>query len=170
MHSAELDLSYCEVRAPFTGRLGVRAVDIGQFVSAGTTIVTLQALDPIYVDFFLPQQKLKQISLEQEVALKIDTYPDRTFRGTISAINPKVDVSTRNIQVRATFQNPDHLLMPGQFIQVRLLGWLPGQAGLDLVDLFDLGPELPQFAVVPRPEHFFDDGTNHFCFLNGWRT
>jgi membrane fusion protein (multidrug efflux system) len=106
------------LRAPFAGRLGVRAVDIGQFVSAGTAIVTLQALDPIYADFFLPQQKLNQISLGQELIAKVDTYPDRTFPGVISAINPKVDSSTRNIQVRATLKNTDRALLPGMYATV----------------------------------------------------
>src|SRR5262249_22520852 len=63
------------LRAPFAGHLGVRAVDIGQYISAGTTVVTLQALDPIYADFFLPQQALNQIRLEQVVTIKVDTYP-----------------------------------------------------------------------------------------------
>jgi membrane fusion protein, multidrug efflux system len=106
------------LRAPFAGRLGVRAVDIGQFVGAGTTIVTLQALDPIYVDFFLPQQKLNQIKLDQEITAKVDTYPNRTFSGKISAINPKVDASTRNVQVRATLDNADRALLPGMYATV----------------------------------------------------
>jgi membrane fusion protein, multidrug efflux system len=106
------------LRAPFAGRLGVRAVDIGQFVSAGTTIVTLQSLDPIYVDFFLPQQKLSQINIGQEVTAKIDTFPDRVFTGKISAINPKVDTSTRNVQVRATLTNHDRALLPGMYATV----------------------------------------------------
>jgi len=106
------------LRAPFAGHLGVRAVDIGQFVSAGTTIVTLQALDPIYVDFYLPQQKLNQIKLGLEVSAKIDTYPDRTFVGTISAINPKIDAATRNVQVRATLKNADRALLPGMYATV----------------------------------------------------
>jgi membrane fusion protein, multidrug efflux system len=106
------------LRAPFAGRLGVRAVDIGQFVNAGTTIVTLQALDPIYVDFFLPQQKLNQIKLGQELVARVDTYLDRTFPGVISAINPKVDSSTRNVQVRATLKNSDRALLPGMYATV----------------------------------------------------
>jgi membrane fusion protein, multidrug efflux system len=106
------------LRAPFAGRLGVRAVDIGQFVNAGTTIVTLQALDPIYVDFFLPQQKLNQIKLGQDLVARVDTYLDRTFPGVISAINPKVDSSTRNVQVRATLKNSDRALLPGMYATV----------------------------------------------------
>jgi membrane fusion protein (multidrug efflux system) len=106
------------VRAPFAGHLGIRAVDVGQYVSAGTTIVTLQALDPIFVDFFLPQQALEQIKVGQPVTVKVDTYAGETFNGEISAINPKVDVSTRNLQVRATLKNADHRLLPGMYATV----------------------------------------------------
>jgi len=106
------------VRAPFAGHLGIRMVDVGQYLSAGTTIVTLQALDPIYVDFFLPQQALDQVKVGQSIAMQVDTYAGETFRGEVSAINPKVDVSTRNVQVRATLKNPDHKLMPGMYATV----------------------------------------------------
>jgi membrane fusion protein (multidrug efflux system) len=106
------------VRAPFAGHLGIRLVDVGQYVSPGTAIVTLQALDPIFVDFFLPQQALEQIKVGQAVAVKVDTYAGETFNGEISAINPKVDVNTRNLQVRATLKNPDHRLMPGMYATV----------------------------------------------------
>jgi membrane fusion protein, multidrug efflux system len=108
------------LRAPFAGHLGVRVVDIGQYISAGTTVVTLQALDPIYADFFLPQQALNQIRLEQVVTIKIDTYPNGDFAGTITAINPKVDPATRNVQVRATLKNPDRLLLPGMYASVNV--------------------------------------------------
>jgi membrane fusion protein (multidrug efflux system) len=108
------------LRAPFAGHLGVRVVDIGQYISAGTTVVTLQALDPIYADFFLPQQALNQIRLEQAVTIKIDTYPNQDFAGTITAINPKVDQATRNVQVRATLNNPDRRLLPGMYAGVSI--------------------------------------------------
>jgi len=108
------------LRAPFAGHLGVRAVDIGQYISAGTAVVTLQALDPIYADFFLPQQALNRVRLEQAVTIKIDTYPDQDFAGTITAINPKVDQATRNVQVRATLNNPDRRLLPGMYASVSI--------------------------------------------------
>jgi membrane fusion protein (multidrug efflux system) len=108
------------LRAPFAGHLGVRVVDIGQYISAGTAVVTLQALDPIYADFFLPQQALNQIRLEQAVTIKIDTYPNGDFTGTITAINPKVDPATRNVQVRATLKNPDRQLLPGMYASVNV--------------------------------------------------
>jgi membrane fusion protein (multidrug efflux system) len=106
------------LRAPFAGHIGVRAVDIGQYTSAGTTIVTLQQLDPIYVDFFLPQQTLQRIRIEQELDVKIDAYPERRFTGTITAINSKVDSATRNVQVRATLKNQDRVLLPGMYATV----------------------------------------------------
>jgi membrane fusion protein, multidrug efflux system len=106
------------LRAPFAGHLGVRAVDIGQYIGAGTAVVTLQALDPIYVDFFLPQQALNQVRLEQALTIKVDTYPNQDFTGTITAINPKVDSATRNVQVRATLKNPDRKLLPGMYATV----------------------------------------------------
>src|SRR5215468_742489 len=106
------------VHAPFAGHLGIRAVDVGQYVNPGLAIVTLQALDPIYVDFFLPQPAFDEIRTGQPVAIKVDTYPNETFHGEVSAINPKVEVNTRNLQVRATLKNPDHRLLPGMYATV----------------------------------------------------
>jgi membrane fusion protein, multidrug efflux system len=106
------------LRAPFAGHIGVRLIDIGQYINAGTTVVTLQALDPIYADFFLPQQALTQLRIEQTVTVKVDTYPDQDFTGTVTAINPKVDSATRNVQVRATLKNPDRRLLPGMYATV----------------------------------------------------
>jgi membrane fusion protein (multidrug efflux system) len=106
------------LRAPFTGHLGIRAVDLGQFLGAGTAIVTLQALDPIYVDFFVPQQAVAQMHLGQSVAVKIDAYPDQEFAGEVSAVNPRVDPSSRNVQIRATLKNADRRLLPGMYATV----------------------------------------------------
>jgi membrane fusion protein, multidrug efflux system len=108
------------LRAPFAGHLGIRAVDVGQFLAAGTTIVTLQALDPIYLDFFVPQQAVDRVRLDQQVAVTVDAFPKQTFAGKISAINPKVDAATRNVQVRATLQNADRRLLPGMYATVAI--------------------------------------------------
>ncbi len=108
------------IRAPFAGRLGLREVDPGQYLNAGTTVVTLQALDPIYADFFLPQESLSSIQAGQALAVKTDAYPDQVFRGEISAINPKVDAGTRNVQIRATLKNPEHRLLPGMYVTVEI--------------------------------------------------
>jgi membrane fusion protein, multidrug efflux system len=106
------------LRAPFAGHLGIRAVDLGQYLGAGTVIVTLQALDPIFLDFFVPQQSVDQVRLGQTVSVRIDAFKDLTFAGEISAINPKVDSSSRNVQIRATLKNPDHKLLPGMYATV----------------------------------------------------
>jgi membrane fusion protein (multidrug efflux system) len=108
------------LRAPFAGHLGIRAVDLGQYLGAGTTIVTLQALDPIYLDFFVPQQAIDRVRLGQSVAVRVDAFKDQTFAGEISAINPKIDTNTRNVQVRATLKNPDHKLLPGMYATVAI--------------------------------------------------
>jgi membrane fusion protein (multidrug efflux system) len=108
------------LRAPFAGHLGIRAVDLGQYLGPGTVIVTLQALDPIYVDFFVPQQAVAQVRLEQIVTVHVDTFKGETFEGKISAINPKVDTGSRNVQVRATLKNADHRLLPGMYATVEI--------------------------------------------------
>jgi membrane fusion protein (multidrug efflux system) len=111
-------VDYKSIKAPFSGRLGIRQVDLGQYLAAGTTIVTLQQIDPIYIDFFVPQQALAQIKVGQVVSGKVDTYPDQTFVGQISAINSLVDTATRNVQIRATMQNKDSLMLPGMFATI----------------------------------------------------
>jgi membrane fusion protein (multidrug efflux system) len=113
------------LRAPFAGHLGIRAVDLGQYLGAGTVIVTLQALDPIFVDFFVPQQSVDQVKLGQSVAVKIDAFLGQTFAGEISAINPKVDASSRNVQVRATLKNADHKLIPGMYATIGIATGAP---------------------------------------------
>jgi membrane fusion protein, multidrug efflux system len=113
------------LRAPFAGHLGIRAVDLGQYLGAGTTIVTLQALDPIYLDFFVPQQAIDQVRLGQDVTIRVDAFKDQTFDGKISAINPKIDTNTRNVQIRATLQNPDHKLLPGMYATVAIATGAP---------------------------------------------
>ncbi|MDB5395169.1 MAG: efflux transporter periplasmic adaptor subunit [Rhodospirillales bacterium] len=113
-------VDYKNIKAPFDGRLGIRQVDVGQYVAAGTPMVTLQALDPIYVDFYLPQQSIAQIKVGQKVNAKIDAYPGRAFPGEISAINPKIDNATRNVQIRATLKNADHALVPGMYATVEI--------------------------------------------------
>lgn len=108
------------VKAPFAGRLGIRQVDIGQYLTAGTPVVTLQALDPILIDFYVPQQALAQLKIGQPVAATVDTYAQQTFSGSIEAVNSKVDASSRNVQVRASLRNPDRRLVPGMFANVRI--------------------------------------------------
>ena len=108
------------VRAPFAGRLGLRMVDQGQYLPAGTTVVTLQALDPLYVDFYVPQQSLAEVHIGETAVLHVDAYPSREFAGRITAISPKLDANSRMAQVRATLANADHALVPGMFASVEL--------------------------------------------------
>ncbi|HEX3913498.1 MAG TPA: efflux RND transporter periplasmic adaptor subunit [Steroidobacteraceae bacterium] len=108
------------VKAPFAGRLGIRQVDIGQYLTAGTAVVTLQALDPILVDFYVPQQALAQLKIGQPISATVDTYPNQAFSGSLEAINSKVDPSSRNVQVRAALHNADRRLIPGMFANVRV--------------------------------------------------
>jgi membrane fusion protein, multidrug efflux system len=113
------------VRAPFSGRLGVRQVDLGQFIAAGTAIVTLQQLDPLYVDFYLPQQALSQIAVDQPVEVTADAWPGKTFTGKITSLNAKVDASSRMLQVRASVPNADGALLPGMFVGVSIVTGQP---------------------------------------------
>src|SRR5262245_351256 len=108
------------VRAPFAGNLGIRAVDLGQYVNAGTKLVTLQTLDPIYVDFFAPQKSLDKVALKQKIALSTDAFPGQQFAGEVTSIDPKVDPATRNVQIRATVRNPKRNLLPGMFATVSI--------------------------------------------------
>jgi membrane fusion protein (multidrug efflux system) len=108
------------IYAPFAGRLGIRQVDVGQYLNAGTTIVTLQALDPILIDFYVPQQALGTLKIGDRVMANVDTYPGVSFSGTLEAINSKVDAASRNVQVRASFHNADKRLVPGMFATVSI--------------------------------------------------
>lgn len=108
------------VRAPFAGRLGIRAVDLGQYVNAGTKLVSLQSLDPVYADFYAPQKSLGRIAVKQKVALTSDAFPGQKFSGEVSSIDSKVDPATRNVQVRATIRNSKQSLLPGMFGSVSI--------------------------------------------------
>lgn len=105
------------IRAPFAGRVGIRAVDPGQYVAPGTKLVTLQSLDPIFADFYLPQQDMARIAVGQAVTVSASTLPDPII-GKIDAVNPQVDISTRNVQVRASLSNAGRKLLPGMFVSV----------------------------------------------------
>lgn len=113
------------IKAPFDGQLGIREVDIGQYVSPGTPIVTLQALDHLYLNFSLPEQSLSRVARGQDVDIHVDTWPDSVFRGTIVAVSPKVDASTHNVAVQAEIDNPDHKLKPGMFADVSVYAGEP---------------------------------------------
>lgn len=108
------------IRAPFSGRVGIRQVELGQVLNVGTPIVSLQTVTPIYAEFQLPQQALADVKLGQRATLKVDVFPDSTWEGTITTINPEVDPSTRNVRMRATVENKDGRLTPGMFANVEV--------------------------------------------------
>lgn len=106
------------IRAAFSGRLGIRQVNLGQYLAPGTEIVSLQALEPIFVDYNLPERYLQQLHLGQTVNVNVLAYPERRFQGEISAISPRIVTGSRSVQIRATLENSDHLLRPGMFAEV----------------------------------------------------
>lgn len=109
------------IRAPFAGRLGIRQVNLGQYLEAGKPIVSLQSLAPVYADFSLPQQELSRLKVGLPVRVLADTYPGKAFEGTLTAINPMIDPATRNVRVQATLANPEQLLRPGMFARVEVV-------------------------------------------------
>jgi membrane fusion protein (multidrug efflux system) len=109
------------IRAPFDGRIAIRQVELGQVVSLGTPIASLNSVTPIYGEFWLPQQALAELRLGQGVRLRTDIFPDARWDGEITTINPEVDPATRNVRVRATFANPDGRLKPGMFANVEVV-------------------------------------------------
>ncbi len=106
------------IRAPFDGRISIRQVEVGQYLAPGTPIASLQSVSPIHADFWLPQQALAELRPSQKVSLRTDTFPEAHWEGEITAVNPEVDVATRNVRVRATFPNADGRLRPGMYANV----------------------------------------------------
>ena len=129
-----------QLRAPFDGRAGIITINPGTYLNAGTAVVTVQQLDPIYVDFHLPQRNLAELRVSQKINVTLDAFPDRIFAGVVSAVNPKVDADTRNVQVEGKVPNPDRVLTPGMFVNVSV------DAGAQKNYL-----TLPQTAVVYNP-------------------
>jgi membrane fusion protein (multidrug efflux system) len=132
---AQLNASLAKKRilAPFSGTIGIRQVDVGDYLASGTVIATLQDLTSLYADFFVPEQMLPKLAIGQQVQVSVAAYPNSEFSARISAINPKVEDTTRNVLVRATLPNPDGKLLPGMFASLQVL----------------LGQDTPQ-RVVPE--------------------
>jgi multidrug efflux system membrane fusion protein len=122
------------VKAPFDGMLGIRQVNLGEYLAPGTAIVTLTDLETLFVDFSLPEQNRAQISLDQPVEFRVDAFPDQVFRGEIAAIDPQVDPVMRAIKVRAALANTEHKLQPGMYARIRVI--LPPQ---------------PDVVTIPEP-------------------
>lgn len=116
------------IRAPFDGRISIRQVELGQILSPGDPIASLQSVSPIHAEFSLPQQVLAELTVGQKVHMHTDTFPGGRWDGAITTINPEVDVATRNVRIRATFDNPDGRLRPGMFAKVDILASQPRPA------------------------------------------
>jgi membrane fusion protein (multidrug efflux system) len=128
------------LKAPFSGRVGIVMINPGQYVNPGDKLLTLQTLDPIFVDFTLPQSNAAQIQVGQEIVVTTDAFKDASFTGKVTAVSPKVDTNTRNIQIEAQLANPDKKILPGMFANVNIkLG--------DEVKLLTL----PQTAITYNP-------------------
>lgn len=128
------------IRAPFAGRVGIRLVDVGQYLTPGTKVTTLQSLDPIYVDFSLPQRNVRDARAGQGVVATTDAFPGESFGGKIVAIDPKLDPETRNVAVRAELANAERKLLPGMFASVAITVGTPRKL-----------LTLPQTAITYNP-------------------
>lgn len=104
--------------APFSGQLGIADINLGQYLSPGDAIVVLQSLDPVYVDYRLPERHLREVSVGQSVEVSVQAWAGRRFKGVISAIDPGLERGTRSLRLRATLENPERLLRPGMFAEV----------------------------------------------------
>jgi membrane fusion protein, multidrug efflux system len=120
VEAVRAQLAKKQVRAPFDGRIGIRQVNVGQFVARGAALMPLQKLNPIYVNFMIPQRYLPQLVVGQSVEVRVDAFADRVFTGKITAINPEVDSSSRNVAVQATVENPDEILRSGMYARAEV--------------------------------------------------
>lgn len=136
---ASVRLDKTEVRAPFAGVVGLRNISVGAYVQIGQTLVNLEKIDTLKLDFRLPEVNLRDVQVGQSVEITIDAYPDRKFGGTVYAIDPLVDANGRALKIRARLANPDNMLRPGLFARVTLQGMSRGRVVL-----------IPEGAIVPR--------------------
>lgn len=109
------------IRAPFEGRISIRQVELGQVLAPGAPIASLQSVDPVHVEFLLPQQSLSVIRPGQKVRLRVDVFPQDAWEGALTTINPEVELASRNVRMRASVANPDGRLLPGMFASVDVL-------------------------------------------------
>ncbi len=140
IEATKATLAKKRIVAPFDGRIGIRQVSIGQFLNKGDALATLEAVDPIYADFALPQQNIGQVTVGFPVKVTVDAFPDRQFDGRIEAIDPRITDTTRNLRLRATLPNKEETLHPGMFARVDVV--LPGETEVMV---------LPTTAVVYSP-------------------
>ncbi|WP_225874018.1 efflux RND transporter periplasmic adaptor subunit [Terrihabitans soli] len=128
-----------EIRAPFDGIVGLRAISVGAYAQVGQTLVNLEKIDTLKLDFRLPEINLRDVKVGQTVDIVVDAYPDRKFQGEVYAIDPLVDANGRALKIRARLANPNGELRPGLFARVRLIGASRGQVVI-----------IPEGAIVPR--------------------
>ncbi len=137
---ASAQLAKKTLSAPFAGRVGITTTNPGQYLNPGDKVITLQQLDTLWLDFTLPQGQVSDLAVGQKVSIQVDAWPDKHFDGTITALNPLVDASTRNIQVLAQISNPGQLLLPGMYAKVF---WSHGKTQSWMT--------LPQSAITYNP-------------------
>jgi len=118
---SQATIAYKVIKAPFDGMLGIRQINLGEYLNAGAVVVTLTDLDHLYIDFTLPEQDRAQLVLGQDVEIRVDAYPKRIFPAKLETIDPQVDPSMRAVKLRATLPNPDHLLQPGMYGRVAVV-------------------------------------------------
>jgi len=133
VESVEATLDKKNIIAPFSGRLGIRQVNLGQNITAGTPIVSLQAADPMLLNFSLPQQQIARVTSGLDVQLRVDALEDQVFTGKITAINSEIDAATRSVNLQATFANPDGVMLPGMFVSVEVI--LPNKQDVLMVPI-----------------------------------
>lgn len=121
VNQLKASLAKKHIVAPFNGTIGIRQVDIGDYLASGAVIATLQDLSSLYVDFYLPEQAIPKLAIGQPIQVSVPAYPGQVFPGALKAINPKVENSTRNVLIRATLANPDGKLLPGMFASLQVL-------------------------------------------------
>lgn len=119
------------IKAPFGGYLGIKRIRVGQYVNPGDRLVSLQSLDPVFVEFSMPQGQFAKLTPGLTVRARNEAYPDRTFRGRLTAIDPAIDATTRNVRAQATFPNPGHELRSGMYVDVEIV--LPGTTTVNLI-------------------------------------
>jgi membrane fusion protein (multidrug efflux system) len=141
------------IRAPFDGRVGITTVNPGQYLNPGDKIVTLQKLDPVYVDFYLPQQQIDAVRVGQSVQLSGDGFAGTSYVGKVSAINPKVDTGTRNVQIEAVVPNPKKAVLPGMFARVDLATGAPQRLLTLPQTAITYNPYGSTVFVIPPGEH-----------------
>ncbi len=130
------------IRAPFSGRIGLRLIDVGDYITAGTTkIANLQAIDPLRVEFTIPEVNLRSLQIGEKISVHSDSYPNKSFIGSVYAFDSAIDPQTRSISVRAYIPNKNHILLPGMFVDVTLLA--QPQTVISI----------PQTAIIYSPQH-----------------